>query len=55
MLIVFLSAIGAVYLLMYLSKILIKKITETAVIIVFQRIFIKNLTFRMLVNIHFEK
>ena len=33
----------------------IKKITQTAVInIVFQRIF-KNLTFRMLVNTHFEK
>ena len=34
----------------------IKKITQTAVInIVLQRIFIDNLTFRMLVNIHFQK
>ena len=33
----------------------IKKITLTAVInIVFQRIFIKNLTFRTLVHIHFH-
>ena len=35
---------------------LIKKMAQTAVInIVFQRFFIKNLTFRMLVNIHFQK
>ena len=35
---------------------LIKKITQKAVInIVFQRIFLYDLTFRMLVNIHFQK
>ena len=37
--------------------VMIKKITQTAVInIVFQRIFsLYDLTFRMLVNIHFQK
>ena len=34
---------------------LIKKITQTAVITLYSNAFLKNLTFRMLVHIHFQK